>query len=185
VGGGRSLPPFSRPDGVVDAPGRRPEQADRTRNTKNSVAGGRKAPTLGAPAWYPGNTPRTEADNPADGRPGCPAGHIGALPTGGIRHDPVATGASRALQGRAARRASPLVSRPRRRRSVSGCSFWATTTSVTRSWPGPMCAATRSACLASRQTARRPTSSSFAACTSWPNRPTSSPRPTSRCCSPT
>ena len=56
----------------------------------------------------------------------------------------------------------------------------ATTTSATRSSSSPTSPATRSSSPARRRPARRPSSSSSAASTSWPSRPTSSPRPTRR-----
>ena len=73
-----------------------------------------------------------------------------------------------------------LVARaPRRQgaRSATGCSCSGTTTSATRSSSSPTSPATRSSSPATRPPGRRRSTSSSAACTSWPSRPTSSPRP--------
>ena len=76
---------------------------------------------------------------------------------------------------RVARRARRHGSRPPRPPSATGSSSSATTTSATRSCAGPTPGATRSACRCSPSSGPRPTTSSSAACTSWPSRPTCSP----------
>ena len=60
----------------------------------------------------------------------------------------------------------------------AGCSCSVTTTSATRSSSSPTSPATRSSSPATPRPGRRRSTSSSAACTSWPSRPTSSPRPT-------
>ena len=66
-----------------------------------------------------------------------------------------------------------------RPRSATACSSSATTTSATRSSAGPTPAATPTGSRCWPSSARRPSTSCSAACTSWPSRPTSSP-PTTR-----